>query len=300
MAYYRDNGDYHYNPARWNRHYENMMDDPQLREAVLTAVEEQPELFLDEIADAVRAIGEHVDDVVDVSPSTVARKLAHSGYTRKVIERAFILRNEANRLAWVQAQWQVPLRCRVYIDEAHRVGQAAERGWAWSLRGSRAECYVASSAEVRTSFFVAMAHDRLLDWVVTRPPPAQASVDFLLFLTNFVLPRMRAVVPGRNWGEQPDRYVLMFDNARIHDGVALASVRAVGVVVLLFPPYSPDFTRIEDVFSMGSSWLRRSSSPEEYKACPMLTINSMLEHISGAMCRGFVKAAVRRYNLYMP
>ena len=32
--------------------------------------------------------------------------------------------------------------------------------------------------------FVAMAHDYLLDWVVTRPPPAQTSVDFLLFLTN--------------------------------------------------------------------------------------------------------------------
>jgi len=162
-----------------------MMDDPQLRKAVLTAVEEQPELFLDEIADAVRAIGEHVDDVVDVSPATVARKLAHSGYTRKVIERAFILGTEANRLAWVQGQWQVPLRCRVYIDEAHRVGQAAERGWAWSLRGSRAECYVASSAEVRTSFFVAMAHDRLLDWVVTRPPPAQTSVDFFAVLDEF-------------------------------------------------------------------------------------------------------------------
>lgn len=153
LAYYRDTGDYHYDPSRWIRHEDNMMVDPQLREAVLTAVEEQPELFLDEIADAVRVIGEHVnDDVEDVCPSTVARVLAHNGYTRKVIERALISRNEANRLTWVQAQWQVPLRCRVYVDEAHRVGRAAERRWAWSLRGSRAKCYVASSAGVRTRF----------------------------------------------------------------------------------------------------------------------------------------------------
>jgi len=54
----------------------------------------------------------------------------------------------------------------------------------------------------------------------------------------------------------------MMNNARIHDGVALASVRAAGVVVLLFPPYSPDFNPIEDVFSVGSSWLRWYSSTE--------------------------------------
>jgi len=78
-----------------------MMRNPQLREAMLSAVEEQPELFLDEIADAVRAIGEHVDDDVDVSSATVACVLVHSGYTRKLIERAFISRNEANMQAWV-------------------------------------------------------------------------------------------------------------------------------------------------------------------------------------------------------
>ena len=85
----------------------------------------------------------------------------------------------------MEAQWDIPLRCRVYVDEAHRVGRAAERQWAWSLRGARAECYVEPNPGVRTSFFVAMAHDRVLDWMVTRPPPAQTSVDFLIFVTNF-------------------------------------------------------------------------------------------------------------------
>jgi len=119
-------------------------------------------------------------------------------------------------------------------------------------------------------------------------------------MINFVLPRMNAVEEGRGWGEQPDRCVLVLENARIHDDVALASVRAAGVVVLLLPPYSPDFNPIEDVFSVGSSWLRRWSSPDQFNAWPMLTINSMLEYISGDMCRGFVKAAVRRYSMYIP
>eukprot|EP00168_Porphyra_purpurea_P014855 TRINITY_DN4374_c0_g1_i1.p2 TRINITY_DN4374_c0_g1~~TRINITY_DN4374_c0_g1_i1.p2 ORF type:complete len:112 (+),score=8.01 TRINITY_DN4374_c0_g1_i1:858-1193(+) len=111
---------------------------------------------------------------------------------------------------------------------------------------------------------------------------------------------MRAVEHGREWEQQPDRCVLMLDNARIHGQVALARVRAAAVVVLLFTPCSRDFNLIGDVFSVSNSWLRRWSSAEEDHAWPILTINSMLKHTSGDMCRASVTAAVRRYNLYVP
>jgi len=62
-----------------------------------------------------------------VSPASVGRILARNGYTRKIIEKAVFTRNEAQRVAWVAFQWQIPLRCRVYVDEAHRVGRAAVR-----------------------------------------------------------------------------------------------------------------------------------------------------------------------------
>jgi len=93
---------------------------------------------------------------------------------------------------------------------------------------------------------------------------------------------------------------LNLDNARVHDEVALAAVRARGVFVLLLPPYSPDFNPIEDVFSTGSSWLRRWSSPSQFNDWPMSTIDNMLNSITGDMCTGFVKAAVRRYLMYVP
>jgi len=75
--------------------------------------------------------------------------------------------------------------------------------------------------------------------------------------------------------------------------------RAAWVVVLRLPQYSPDFNPIEDVFSVGSSLLRRWSSPDQFNDWPMLTINPMLERITGNMCRGFIPAAVRRYILYV-
>jgi len=252
------------------------------------------------MADAVNYLAEEVGAGVEVSPVTVGRILARNGFTRKVIERAFLTRNEEQRALWVEAQWRIPLRCRVYVDEAHRVGRAAERRWAWSLRGARAECYVEASPGVRTSVFVAMAHDQVLSWMVTRPSPGQTAIDFLVFATNFLLPRMRSVEEGLAWEDQPDRCVLVLDNARIHDEVSLEVLRDAGVLVLSFSPYSPDFNPIEDVFSVGSSWLRRCSAPAQFNAWPMLTIESMLLYITGQMCRGFVRAAVTRHRLYVP
>ena len=119
---------------------------------------------------------------------------------------------------------------------------------------------------MRTSFFVAMAHDCVLDWFITRPPSGQTAVDFLLFMTNFVLPRMNSAQEGLAWDEQPARCVLVLEIARIHEKADLETVRAAGVVVLLLPQYSPDFNPVEDVFSVRSSWLRRWSSPDQFNA----------------------------------
>eukprot|EP00170_Pyropia_yezoensis_P002558 contig_10748_g2562 len=301
LKYYEETGgSVHYDPAMWNRHADNVMDDAAVKEAVLSAVEEHPELFLDEMATAVAHVERMVAGGLGVSVASVCRVLAHNGYTRKVIEKAFYSRNKRQRADWVAAQWEIPLRCRVYVDEAHRTGRAAERRWAWSQRGERAECYVASSAGVRTSFFAAMAHDSMLDWMVTLPPPGQSSVDFLLFIVNRLLPYMDARDPEKAWVDQPDRCVLVLDNTRVHDAVALSILREAGVFVVLLPSYSPDFNPIEDVFSVGSSWLRRWSSRAQYNAWPMLTVDTMLSHVREDMCSGFVRAAVRQYLLYVP
>jgi len=42
-----------------------------------------------------------------------------------------VKRNEASRVAWVAAQWNVPLPFRVYVDETRRVGRAAKRVLEW-------------------------------------------------------------------------------------------------------------------------------------------------------------------------
>jgi len=91
---------------------------------------------------------------------------------------------------------------------------------------------------------------------------------------------------------QPERCVLVLDNARILDSKAVASLRSAGVIVLLMPRYSPDFKPNEDVFSVGNCWPRRWSSPDQFNMRPMTAIDAMLLHIIGDMRRGFFKAAI--------
>jgi len=130
------------------------------------------------MADAVNYLEEEMGAGVEVSAVTVGRMLARNGISCKVIERAFLTRNEEQRALWVEAQRRTPSPCRVSVDEAHRVCREAKRRWALSLRGARAECYDEASPGVRTSFFMDMALDQDLDWMATRSHPGQTAVVF--------------------------------------------------------------------------------------------------------------------------
>jgi len=185
------------------------------------------------------------------------------------------------------------------MDEAHGCGRSANRKWAWSLLGRRAECDLTNCRGVSTTFFFAMSHDRMLDWKITQPRPGQTSVDFLRFALESLLPLMNAYDPGLPWSKQVERCVLILDNARVHDQAAIALIQAAGGLVRLLPPYSPDLNPIEDVFSVGRSWLRRHVTPEHFNEWPFLRIALMLSSISPVMCRGFVKTAVRNITLYI-
>ena len=53
LSYVAETGDVHYAPEKWNTHADNFLRCPDLRSAVLFAVEQFPEAFLNENSDFV-------------------------------------------------------------------------------------------------------------------------------------------------------------------------------------------------------------------------------------------------------
>ena len=120
-------------------------------------------------------------------------------------------------------------------------------------------CNCLSRAEknmLRTSTMMAVSYETGGIHCVTTPtPPAQNSDDWLIFLGG-LLPTMNEFVPGLPWALQPEKCVLLYDNAPIYSAEADACIAAAGVFPLRLPPYSPDFQPIEEVFSGLSSLLK--------------------------------------------
>ena len=98
LAYFwQTGGKFLYDPERSNRHADNVVDHPTLRDAFLKTVEDEPELFLDEMSDVGHALTAGVDGAFEVSPASVSRILARNGYTRKITEKALRFHSQRGR-----------------------------------------------------------------------------------------------------------------------------------------------------------------------------------------------------------
>jgi len=101
-----------------------------------------------------------------------------------------------------------------------------------------------------------------------------------------LLPHTNAYDPALRWSEQPERCVLILDNARVHEELSLAVFQAAGVLVRRLLPHSPAFNPIQDVFSVGSSdcaetSLRSSSTIGDFEAS---SASDMFTNITLAVC----------------
>jgi len=85
LAYVEDTGEVHYAPKKWHTHADSFPKCPDLRSAVLFAVQQCPEAFLDEVSDFVTNLYQLLGKDVVISPSSVSRILAANELTRKVI-----------------------------------------------------------------------------------------------------------------------------------------------------------------------------------------------------------------------
>ena len=130
----------------------------------------------------------------------------------------------------------------VFVDETG-VTTAMTPAYAWAPRGERADASAPRSWESVT-VVAALGLDG-----VRAPLVFPGSTDAAMFESYIE----QVLVPELHEGD-----VVVFDNLSAHLGPAVAeAIEGVGASVLPLPPYSPDYTPIEEMFSKVKGFLRR-------------------------------------------
>jgi transposase len=180
------------------------------------------------------------------SLTTIWRALRRLGQTRK--KKTLHADEQARpdvqkkRRSFRRKVKQIEPQRLIFVDETG-VTTAMTPAYAWAPRGERAYASAPGAWESVT-VIAAMGLDGVRAPLIV--PGAANAATFESYVEQ-------VLVPALHEGD-----VVVFDNLSAHLGPAVAeAIEAAGASVLPLPPYSPDYTPIEEMFSKFKEFLRR-------------------------------------------
>jgi transposase len=179
-------------------------------------------------------------------------------------------RNEEARSAWREAVAQLDPEQLVFVDESG-TNIALTRLYGWAPREQRATGSVPRNHGKNTTLVAALAPDGLHEpWLL------EGAIDtdsFAWYISEQLAPTLRA-------GQ-----VVIVDNLSAHKADRIRqAIAARGCQLLFLPPYSPDFTPIEQAFSKIKAILRGlgARSKEALQEAVRLAIEATTRHDAAA------------------
>ena len=192
---------------------------------------------------------------IDVSISTVSKCLKRLKITYKKGERIHPNRDKHLRsLYHARIAERYSAEQLVVVDESACNESNLDRRWGWSERGT---AYRMTNA----------AASRSKSWSILPAIGINGYLEYEIYQGSFNRERfalfVRKVLKKMNpWPAL--RSVLVMDNCTTHHSVMIKDLcREAGVLLEYLPPYSPDFSPIEESFSMLKSWIRRNRALAE-------------------------------------
>jgi transposase len=151
-------------------------------------------------------------------------------------------RDEEGRKAWREAVASLDPEQFVFIDESG-TNISLTRLYGWAPHDQRATGSVPRTHGKNTTLVAALTRDGLHEpWLIEG---AMDTATFVWYIREPLGPRLR---PGQ---------VVVLDNLSVHKAESIRQVIEARHCQLLFlPPYSPDFTPIEQAFSKIKTMLR--------------------------------------------
>ena len=250
---------------------------------IVGLVLENPSMYLQEICQEV-----HHATGKQVSPATVCRLLARHGFTRKKIQKVAKQRCIALRaefMAWMSSYSRNFL---VWVDETGSDHRDHARKYGYAIRGQYPVYHRLLDRGPRVSAIAAMCTDGVI--AVDLHRGSVNSDVFLDFTRGSLIPNMQQFdgVSGRS--------IVILDNCSIHHvPEVLEHFREAGIVVVFLPPYSPDLSPIEELFSCIKYYLKRHDELLQAVDDPIPIIQAAFEDISPDQCKAWITHS--GYNL---
>ena len=220
MGFFEENGTVCQDPRPRNLHADVAIHNFHLTRAVLALVEKEPAACLSDHVDLLVALSLEfrASDHHYVSAATVYRVLRYHQNTRKKIERLYAESSFIAQCAFAVMIDEIPLRCLLSCGETHTVGGAMLCRYGRSRRNVPCVLRDRDTRPVKrssTMMEVSLSHGVLWSQTVI-VSNAQTADDLRLFL-QCLRTHMNAYVTGLAWELQPDAFVVIYDNAKIHD-----------------------------------------------------------------------------------
>ena len=209
----------------------------KLHQAAIEGVGDFMEEYLQAYMDEVKAfLLEEYE--IEVSLSTVTRRVREIGLTNKRTERTYPGRSDELRDAWLVEIAEYEANQLVFVDESAVNERTADRRYGWSPRGFPCRVATPGQRSRRWSLLPAIGINGYLYYEIYHG--SFNGERFLTFIHR-LLPHMTPY-PG-------PRSVIICDNASIHRSDEVKALcRDHNVRLLFLPPYSPDFNAIEQSF----------------------------------------------------
>lgn len=219
---------------------------PEIEEAIDYFIHyAAPTIYQDELATFIYDCFD-----IRVSQSIISEALKRINITRKKLQVEAAQRNQVIRLDYQRKMSLVKASQYVFVDESGSDERTGDRAHGYSKRGVPARIARWLRRRTRISVLPAYTVKGYIDFI-TFEGTCDADI-FEGFILGNVLPKMNPW-PG-------DRSVLVMDNASIHHA-RIESIKeaclAQRVKVVFLPPYSPDYTPIEESFHDLKALIRR-------------------------------------------
>lgn len=222
------------------------------------------------------------------SISAISRKLKECGISDKALSVIYAERfspaNLINRYAFVQWRTLYELHRFYFLDETGICVRDGNRSHGWSLLGERINDAQPTRNSRKRWNVIAMVG---FTEGVVNAFPVNVHVNWTVFRAVFMTAFLDFIPPGS---------FICMDNASIHNYNDLVTICAPrNVTVVMIPPYSPDFSPIENVFGVVKSNLRRTVGQNLQN--PPAEIMTAFQQVRPAVVRSFyLKAWMTVFN----